>query len=62
MNEKAEKETQRKKVVAEANKKSAAYNRKVKKFYNPWTGLLHFPDGTKEFLDENTVGGVNNYH
>lgn len=48
---------------AEAKKnKDAAYSKKMNKFFNPYTGLLHMPDGSKEFLDESKVGGVNNYH
>jgi len=34
----------------------------MKKFYNPWTGTFHMPDGSREFLDETKVDGVNNFH
>ena len=48
------------KVAGENVKK--AYAGKHKKYYNPHDGLFHMPDGSREFMDESKVGGVNNYH
>ena len=48
------------KVAVENVKK--AYAGKHKKFYNPYDGTFHMPDGSREFMDESKVEGVNNYH
>lgn len=71
--ENVKKEEDRKKKVAKDNadkattakkakKKAEAYSLKMKKFYNPYDGTFHMPDGHREFLDESRVEGVNNYH
>jgi hypothetical protein len=48
------------KVAVENVKK--AYAGKHKKFYNPYDGTFHMPDGSREFMDESKVEGVNSYH
>ena len=63
------KEANRKSAVEKANNlskaakiRAAAYALKTKKFYNPYDGTFHMPDGSREFMDESKVEGVNNYH
>ena len=44
-----------------AAEKAACIKDKMSKF-NPWTGLIHQPDGTKEFVDGGVVSGANGYN
>ena len=51
--------------VYEANKASLkiqkAHEAARMKGYNPFTGLLNFPDGHREFIEGGDVGGANNW-
>lgn len=59
----------RKKAIDKANeeskkviKRADEYALKTKKYYNQFDGTFHMPDGSREFMDETKVEGVNNYH
>ena len=69
--EEADKEVEEAKVQAVKNeenrqveaKKAAEEKKKADRDakFNPFTGLIHNEDGSKEFLEGGVVGGVNNY-